>query len=387
MPTVLYEPLEQTDISWYCCGCGLPNFNTSLFEDFEASNSTCSTPSHTSFSSVNTESSIGSPEYTSSPKSHRNVPLSKKKARILVINFQSIRSKRESFWAMLEYSDPDVILANETWLNPTIAEREVLPANYKFVARKDRPNSSHGGVAIIAKHDLDTAEIDTSATSEFVEASLSCKDLKKPIILGCMYRPTDNNNDYTQDLCNALSDLSARFKDHIIWLGGDTNLPDIDWKTDTITGHSYPVSINQTYIDTFNHIGCEQIVNFPTRINNILDVFCTNRPSPIDRYTPIPGLSDHDIVLTDTNVLPTHQKPIKRKIYLWKRADKSSMSEDLKEFTEEFTHANTTETEVNTLWTTFKQKCIESDNKYVPSKDTSTRFNPPWCNRDVRRLT
>ena len=316
MPTVLYEPLEQTDISWYCCGCGLPNFNTSLFEDFEASNSTCSTPSHTSFSSVNTESSIGSPEYTSSPKSHRNVPLSKKKACILAINFQSIRSKRESFWAMLEYSDPDVILASETWLNPTIAEREVLPANYKFVARKDRPNSSHGGVAIIAKHDLDTAEIDTSATSEFVAASLSCKDLKKPIILGCMYRPTDNNNDYTQDLCNALSDLSARFKDHIIWLGGDTNLPVIDWKTDTITGHNYPVSINQTYIDTFNHIGCEQIVNFPTRINNILDVFCTNRPSLIDRCTPIPGLSDHDIVLTDTNVLPTRQKPIKRKIYL-----------------------------------------------------------------------
>ena len=172
-----------------------------------------------------------------------------------------------------------------------------------------------------------------------------------------------------------ISDLSARFKDHIIWLGGDTNLPDIDWKTDTITGHSYPVSINQTYIDTFNHIGCEQIVNFPTRINNILDVFCTNGPSLIDRCTPIPGLSDHDIVLMDTNVLPTRQKPIKMKIYLWKRADKSSMSEDLKEFTEEFTHANTTETEVNTLSTTFRQKCIESVNKYVPSKFTSTRFN------------
>ena len=181
MPTVLYEPLEQTVISWYCCGCGLPNFYTSLFEDFEASNSTCSTPSHASFSSVNTESCIGSPEYTSSPKSHRNVPPSNKKARILVINFQSTRSKRERFWAMLDYCDPDVILASETWLKPTIAEREVLPANYKFVARKDRPNSSHGGVAIIAMHNLDTAEVDTSATSEFVVASLSCKDLKKVI--------------------------------------------------------------------------------------------------------------------------------------------------------------------------------------------------------------
>ena len=129
------------------------------------------------------------------------------------------------------------------------------------------------------------------------------------------------------------------------------------------------------------------MVNFPTRINNILDVFCTNRPSLVDRCAPIPGLSDHDIVLADTNVLPARQKPVKRKIYLWKRADKSSMSEDLKQFTGEFVHANTTETEVNTLWTTFKQKCIESVNKYVPSKYTSTRFNQPWCNRDVCRLT
>ena len=70
-----------------------------------------------------------------------------------------------------------------------------------------------------------------------------------------------------------------------------------------------------------------------------------------------------------------------------KRTNKCSMSEDLREFTEEFTHANTTETEANTLWTTFKQKCIESVNKYVPSKYTSTRFNQHWCNRDVRRLT
>ena len=87
-----------------------------------------------------------------------------------------------------------------------------------------------------------------TATSEFVAASLSCKDLKKSIILGCMYRPTDNKVEYTQDLCKAVSDLYTRFKDHINLLGGDTNLPDIDWKTDTITGHNYPVPINQAYI-------------------------------------------------------------------------------------------------------------------------------------------
>ena len=59
------------------------------------------------------------------------------------------------------------------------------------ICSKDRPNSSHERVAIIDKHDLDASEVDTTATSEFAAASLGCKDLKKPIILGCMYRPTD----------------------------------------------------------------------------------------------------------------------------------------------------------------------------------------------------
>ena len=41
----------------------------------------------------------------------------------------------------IEYCDPDVILASEKWLNSTIAGREVLPANYKFVARKVGPTA------------------------------------------------------------------------------------------------------------------------------------------------------------------------------------------------------------------------------------------------------
>ena len=34
MNTQIYEALENTDISWYCCNCGLPNSNTSLFDYF-----------------------------------------------------------------------------------------------------------------------------------------------------------------------------------------------------------------------------------------------------------------------------------------------------------------------------------------------------------------
>ena len=257
MPTA-NEPLEQTEVSWYCCTCGLPNFCTSLYEEMDASHTACSTPSHTSVnSSIDSSSNIGSPRYASSPKQHRSTPLSKRKIRILVINFQSLRSKRESFWAMLEYCEPDIVLATETWLNQTIAEREILPENYRFVARRDRPNSTYGGVAIIAKHDLDATEIDLKFSSELMDASFYCKDLKKPVVVCSLYRPTDNNLDYSQELCSAVTEINNSYKDHILWLGGDANLPDIDWKTDTITGHGYPASINHLYTDTINDIGCE----------------------------------------------------------------------------------------------------------------------------------
>ena len=140
MSTHIYNALDGTDITWHCCQCGIPNFNSSLFMDFEASMSSCSTPFSTSFSS-NNSSVFGSPQHASSPRaSRRKQPTAKRKLRTLIINFQSMRAKREAFWALLEQSDPDIILATETWLTPCIAEREVLPDNYRFVSRRDRPN-------------------------------------------------------------------------------------------------------------------------------------------------------------------------------------------------------------------------------------------------------
>ena len=88
----------------------------------------------------------------------------------------------------------------------------------------------------------------------------------------------------------------------MLWLGGDANLPEIDLKSDTINGNRYSTTINQLYTDTINDIGCEQMVDFPTRIDNTLDIFCINRPSLVDRCIPLPGLSNHDTVLVDCKV-------------------------------------------------------------------------------------
>jgi exonuclease III len=216
--------------------------------NYEASN--CSTRTSSSFSS-HSSTNLGSPLFTSSPTiSRHRQPTPKKTLRILVINFQSIRAKRETFWALLEQVDPDIILASETWLNSSIFEREILPDNCVFVSRRDRTNSTYGEVAIIAKHDMEGTEILNSTTSEFIAASFNTSSTKKPIIIGCLYRPTDNNLDYTSNLCQEIRNLHSQYRNNIIWIGGDVNLPDIDWTTDTKIGHQYSIQINETFLLT-----------------------------------------------------------------------------------------------------------------------------------------
>ena len=173
-----------------------------------------------------------------------------------------------------------------------------------------------------------------------------------------------------------------------MWIGGDTNLPDINWKSDTIDSHQYLANINQSFIDVFNDIGCQQMVDFPTRQGNILDIFATNRPSLVAKSSALPGLSDHDIVLIDTNIVAQRRRPVRRIIYLWSKANLPAMEQELTEFSEEFQQQHEAEMPtINTLWMKFKSKCINTIQTHVPSKYTSTRFSQPWCNRKIRRLS
>jgi exonuclease III len=78
---------------------------------------------------------------------------------------------------MLEQTEPDIIIASETWLHQGILEREVLPENYRFVARRDRSKSAHGGVAVITK------SIDPSVSVvELVGVLNSTKSSKKLVL-------------------------------------------------------------------------------------------------------------------------------------------------------------------------------------------------------------
>ncbi|XP_072021548.1 uncharacterized protein [Amphiura filiformis] len=102
--------------------------------------------------------------------------------------------------------------------------------------------------------------------------------------------------------------------------------------------------------------GLEQMVDFPTRGDNTLDIILTNRPSLTNTCASLPGLSDHDLVFMDANVRANRRKPVQRKILLWKKADLVDIRQRVSAVSEKFTSEHNTSTPVENLASVLQQE-------------------------------
>ena len=106
-----------------------------------------------------------------------------------------------------------------------------------------------------------------------------------------------------------------------IYCAGDFDLPDISWNTNSVSGHQYPLEINNMNLELLFDCGLTQMVELPTRGSNILDLILTNRPTLIHKSIPVPGISDHDIILTTFQIKATYPTNSAHKIFLWNSLD------------------------------------------------------------------
>jgi len=116
------------------------------------------------------------------------------------------------------------------------------------------------------------------------------------IIICAVYRPPKPDSLELTNLCASISKVIQDNPSSSIYLAGDFNLPNINWQTQSISGYNYPTYLCDMFIDFLANHGLTQMVNFPTRLTNILDLFITNIPSLILYCKPLPGISDHEIV-------------------------------------------------------------------------------------------
>ena len=251
---------------------------------------------------------------------------------------------------MIEDSNPDIIIGTETWLDTGIKSSEILTNQLGYdLQRRDRPNDPHGGVLVASKFNLQIGDVIVSMSLELLSANITLEK-KKKFWIAAFYRPPNKTDvHHLQTVKNELSQLKARSKKTPLLIEGDFNLPDIHWKDLTVASSQYASRVNTTFPETIADFNLEQLVVFPTRKDNTLDIILKTHPSFKQRCKPIPsiGSSDHDIVLLDMYSTAIRPKPICRKTHLWKQADTLGLKDDLTDLADSVIVPD----DIDTTWT------------------------------------
>ena len=200
------------------------------------------------------------------------------------------------------------------------------------------------------------------------------------------YRTPNLPIDQCKILCGEILEVKNKYPKSHFWLAGDFNLPDIDWNSLEISNSpQYSRSMSELFTTLALDLGVEQVVKDPTREGSILDLFFTNNRGAVSKSSVVAGVSDHHAALIESKLSVRHQKPQRRTILQWNKADVSKMKQDAKNFSSLFlaTHKNS---DVHSMWPCIKKNLLTILEDNVPSKTTSSKVWHPWVTFETKRL-
>ena len=206
--------------------------------------------------------------------------------RCLYINARSLVNKTDELQALT--TDVDLLAVTETWLKPTILDSEILP-NWDFtIHRRDRAKFNDkrgGGVMLAVRNSIPSfRRLDLESAAEILACELRPSG-KKKVLFVVFYRPPSSDLSYLKEFTKSLRLVSKAKFDNIV-IAGDFNLPNIDWININATTEN---PIYSHFIKIINDYFLWQVIDFPTRENNILDLILTSIP---EKLTNIEGSQD-----------------------------------------------------------------------------------------------
>ena len=372
-----YETVNNTNCTWICPKCEFFNFSDSFFGE-----------------QVNVETENRFVPLTK-VKKDRSSPCGTNKSsfisglKFISMNINSIRGKKLELLAFLDFHQPHVVAIQETKIDSSIATSELFPETCPYsVYRKDR-NIHGGGVMLLVHKDIShmpITELENDSESIWVKVFAN----KTSHFVASWYRPPGSTSEEFQLFREQLDYIRTHHKGkklpsaHVL---GDFNFKDIDW-LDRLSksGSTLSQSEGQILIDIMNDHGLEQMVHFPTREKNTLDLILTTLPGQFQDVHSPDKLSDHDIVSGTLKMfIPPIKKP-RRKVYLYQKGDYESMRKDTLQFSKEkyFNgHSDTRSVQENfDLLTSFIQ---DSADKHIPSKTSRSVSSIPWITPEIRR--
>ena len=156
---------------------------------------------------------------------------------------------------------------------------------------------------IAVKENYDVSLLpDTVTDTELLWAKVHFEK-SKSLILGSFYRPPGSKIKKMEEFSRSL-DLLPKNSNQTIILGGDFNLPDIDWENSLVLPSATNKGQCEHLLSSLDDHALTQVQKEPTRDKNILDLCITNKPGLIKSSRSVPGISDHCAVLTEADINP-----------------------------------------------------------------------------------
>ena len=254
--------------------------------------------------------------------------------RCCYFNAQSVVNKLSELHKILYCDVHDCIFISESWLHNSITNGLLDPSREYNVFRKDRDGKRGGGVCALIKKNIHVLPVDL--TKKYTNLEIVCVDFvnsKPNVRVFVVYRPPNNDQHaivYLNSLIDCITEHSSNSK-RIHLIVGDLNAPNINWKHLSATDQ-----ISDTLLQFTVKFGFSQLVQFPTRGFNILDVLLIDADTLITSVSPHPpiGFSDHsgivftvDVQFCDTKCNSVYNEVARK--YHWYRADFQSMSDYL----------------------------------------------------------
>jgi hypothetical protein len=253
------------------------------------------------------------------------------------------------------------------------------------VFRKDR-NLNGGGVFIAIKGGLISAAVPEGDTESEITWARIQLESSQDMYVSSFYRPPSGNLESFKCLGESIGNLPVGAKKKPLIIGGDFNLPDIQWKDECIKQGSNKVAMCEELLNVAANEALTQIQEDPTREGNTLDLCFTNRPGLVKYTQTVPGIGGHDIVVVDQDLRAKINKAKPRKVYHFRDANWEDIRSDAKVLNDKLLD-NFSQTGIENSWQHFKTGVIDIMDKHIPSKLTSTRYNLPWLNHTLKKMT
>ena len=127
------------------------------------------------------------------------------------------------------------------------------------------------------------------------------------------------------------------------------------------------------------------MTNLHEKIINLLDLVLTTNPSLIKSTNNTPCISDHDIVVVDSDTKPYYAKQKPRKGFVFSKAKWDQLKANVKEISAEIVQLDKCGSSIHHLWQIFKTDLMKAIEANITSKMKTLKLSIPWITRDVKR--